>query len=392
MADKFEQFTSESWLERIRDSIKGVLVGGLLFLVSFPVLWWNEGRAVRTALSLEEGAGAVVAANADKVDAALDGKLVHVTGALVTKGPLADDALGVTVNALRLSRTVEMYQWNEEVEEKKDKKLGGGTETQKTYTYEKDWDSELVDSTEFKKPKEHVNPKAMPLLEQELTAKDVTLGAFSFPDRLVERVGTPTEVKLDAAALEKLAPPLKAKARLEQGYVYLGANPAQPEVGDVRIKLYQVAPMTVSVVSRQRGNTFEPYQAKAGDALELVREGDVPAAAMFQSAQAGNSMMTWILRVIGFLLMAFGVGMVFRPLATLGDVVPLVGSMLGFGAGVFAFVVSIMLSSITIAVAWLFHRPLVAVLMLVAAGLGGAALAGMRHRQKTLARVQQGRG
>ena len=40
---------------------------------------WNEGRAVRTAESLEEGAGAVVSVPADAVDPGNEGKLVHVS-------------------------------------------------------------------------------------------------------------------------------------------------------------------------------------------------------------------------------------------------------------------------------------------------------------------------
>lgn len=34
---------------RFLQSIKGVLVGLLLFVAAFPVLWLNEGYAVRTA-------------------------------------------------------------------------------------------------------------------------------------------------------------------------------------------------------------------------------------------------------------------------------------------------------------------------------------------------------
>ena len=53
--------TTQGWLSRIMESIKGVLVGLLFFVLAFPLLWFNEGRAVRTARSLEEGAGSVFA-------------------------------------------------------------------------------------------------------------------------------------------------------------------------------------------------------------------------------------------------------------------------------------------------------------------------------------------
>ena len=52
------------WGSRIIDSIKGVLFGLLLFVIAFPLLFWNEGRAVRRAQDLAEGRGAVVEASA----------------------------------------------------------------------------------------------------------------------------------------------------------------------------------------------------------------------------------------------------------------------------------------------------------------------------------------
>jgi hypothetical protein len=46
--DRFSEPSRESWFGRIGGAIKGVLVGLTLFLVAFPILFWNEGRAVRT--------------------------------------------------------------------------------------------------------------------------------------------------------------------------------------------------------------------------------------------------------------------------------------------------------------------------------------------------------
>ena len=40
----------------------------ILILAAFPLLWWNEGRAVKTAQGLSEGAGAVVSVEAGPMD------------------------------------------------------------------------------------------------------------------------------------------------------------------------------------------------------------------------------------------------------------------------------------------------------------------------------------
>jgi len=375
----YSEVTSEGWFSRIKDSIKGVLVGLVLFVLAFPVLWFNEGRAVRTAKSLEEGAGAVVSVGSDKVDGAHEGKLVHLSGNTATTDVLTDDTFGVTFNGIKLQRAVEMYQWVEEEKEESSKKVGGSKETKKTYSYKKEWADDLENSSEFKVKEGH----EMPVKEQEWTAANVTLGAFSLPSRLVERVGKAAALSVDSAALAKVSGAFKAKAKALNGGFYIGADPANPAIGDLKVSFKAVKPAVVSVVAVQRGNSFEPYKAKAGGEVELLEQGNKPAAEMFQSAQDDNATLTWILRVIGFLMMAFGVYMVARPVAVLGDVVPFVGSFFAFGAGIFGFLIAMVGSSLTVAVAWIFYRPLLGILLLVVTGGGAAGLMALKRKQKT---------
>jgi hypothetical protein len=126
-------------------------------------------------------------------------------------------------------------------------------------------------------------------------------------------------------------------------------------------------------VARQVQNTFEAYQAQAGAAILLVKYGTLSAEAMFQAAQKENAIRTWIIRGVGWFLMFIGLMMVFRPIAVFADVVPLFGTLLGAGLGVFAGLTSVVLSLITIAVSWLFFRPVLAIGLLVLA-VGGLAL------------------
>ena len=63
MSDQHQHVHTEvvqiSWLERIKGAIVGIVVGLVLVLVGAAVLVLNEGRAVATANSLDEGAAAV---------------------------------------------------------------------------------------------------------------------------------------------------------------------------------------------------------------------------------------------------------------------------------------------------------------------------------------------
>jgi len=73
--------------------------------------------------------------------------------------------------------------------------------------------------------------------------------------------------------------------------------------------------------------------------------------------------------------MFMGICLLFSPIIYTLTWIPLVGYMMahgfGFIVGIFAFVVSITLSALTIGLAWLYYRPLIGAIFLaiVAAGL-----------------------
>ena len=141
--------TTRSWGSRVGDSFKGILIGLALIAVSIGVLFWNEGRTIKRTKALAEGAKNVVEANVDSVDATLDGKLVHLSGDAVTNEILVDPYFNVSVNAIKLARKVEIYQWEEEVQTKTERGSGGKEITTKTYSYHTTWSEELIDSSAF---------------------------------------------------------------------------------------------------------------------------------------------------------------------------------------------------------------------------------------------------
>ena len=117
--------TTQSWGSRLGDSIKGVIAGFVLFLIGFPVLFWNEGNSVKTAKALDEGEGACVPVESiEKVDPEMEGQLVHMTGLATTQDVLSDDQFGVSTTAIALKRTTEMLQWVEHSKTQEKKNLG----------------------------------------------------------------------------------------------------------------------------------------------------------------------------------------------------------------------------------------------------------------------------
>ncbi len=356
-SDTVTEVTSESWFGRIGGAIKGVVFGLVLFAIAFPLLFWNEGRAVQEYKTLREGGGAVVPVKSDRVDPANAGKLIHVTGQATADSTLSDAVFGVSAKALKLKRAVEMYQWEEKSQSETKKKLGGGTETVTTYTYAKTWSSGTIDSADFKEPSGHQNPGSMPYESSEQVAQPITLGAFTVSPSLVGRIDDFEPLSLGAGTA--VPESLKYKAKLQGTGFYVGVDPASPQVGDTRVEFSVARPTEVSVIAQQAGNSFAPYKAAAGGTIELLQTGVHSADSMIKAAQEANKVLAWILRGVGFLVMLMALNMILRPFSVAADVVPFVGRIVGAGTGFISFLVAAALSLTTIAIAWIFYRPLI---------------------------------
>ena len=377
------EVTEESWFSRLGGAFKGIFTGIILFILAFPVLFWNEGRAVKRAKALETGASTVVSVQADKVQPSNEGKLVHVSGMLLTDDTLTDSQFGITIKGIKLTRKVEMFQWKEKTSTKSEKQLGGSVKKTTVYTYEKDWSSSVIDSSRFKEAG-HNNPGAFPFESRKWYAGNVKLGAFALARNQIEKIGDeqpysfPADYKLPAAV----------KGKVENGKIVIPAAPAQasaapavqgPQVGDIRISYTQIVPHNISIIAQQTKDTFCAYPVK-GDSILLMSDSIQTADQMFNKAQDANNMMTWILRIVGFLMMLIGLNMVFKPLSVLGDVIPFIGDLIGMGTSVVSFLIALPCWLICIAIAWIFYRPVLGIILLILAV--GAIVLLLKKRKK----------
>lgn len=213
--------TTESWGSRLGGSIKGIAIGGALFIAGIPLLFWNEGRAVKTAKALEEGASVCVKLpNADSIDATMDGKLVHVTGTAVTDEQLSDDLFtGLNPKAIRLTRKVEFYQWVETERKEKKKNVGGSETTVTTYSYSKKWVSSPVDSSSFRESG-HDNQVFFPeATDRNIVAQSARYGAFELTPKQIDRITGAKPVELKP---EYIPDSLKGRVTISGNYAYVG--------------------------------------------------------------------------------------------------------------------------------------------------------------------------
>ena len=379
---------SSSWLGRLGKSLVGIVFGLLLVIVACVLLFWNEGRAVKTARSLSEGAGIVKTVAADKPDPANDGKLVHVVGALTASGPVLDAEFGMKSEGVRLVRNVEMYQWTEDSESETSKRLGGGETTRTTYKYKRDWADHAVDSSRFHEHNGHTNPH-MIWSKRNQAAPNVKLGAFAVPQGMIGRFGDAQPLTVDDAQVQAAKKHTSKDVQVIDGALYVGRDPGQPVVGDYRISYSEVPRQSASVIARQAGPTFEPYRTNAGGTVALITPGEVPAKDMFKEAQDENRMWTWIIRAGGALGMFIGFCLMMGPIGVLASVIPILGDVVEAGVGVVALLMTLILAPLVIAIAWFVYRPVVAIVVLV---LGGALAYGAIHwaRARKAARLPKG--
>ena len=389
--DSFTEVSTESWGSRIIGSIKSVLFGIALFLAAFILLWWNEGRAVKTAKGLTEGASLVVKADVNTLDKANSGKLIHITGKVITDDILKDDEFDLQVNALKLRRNVEMYQWVQSTDTKSEKQIGGSEKTTTTYNYEKQWSNHLSKSKDFKIIEGHVNPLAFPYSKYTQQVNHSSVGAYSLSSSLLSQISNYTSYsvsKIDTVKFKNAKILNEGNANVIDGVsitqkIFIGKGTSMsPVVGDVKVSFDVVnSGSDYSILAKQVGNTFEHYNTSVGTSIEMISLGVISSENMFEEAQKNNAITTWILRFVGFLMMFFGLSLIFNPLVVLADVLPMLGSLLDVGISLFSGVISFSLSFITIAIAWIFYRPILGICLL-AIGIAAVVFFFMKASKK----------
>ena len=409
---------------RVGRSFKAIGSGILLFCIGTGLLWWNEGRTVKTEKMLEEAGGVYVEMeNPNKKNASLDGELVCGTALATTEDSLSDSQFGVGAKAIALHRKVEYYQWVEHADEKKEDKLGGKEVTTTTYTYSKKWVSSPVESAEFKDPAYQNKNTILTTVEgADQYAENVTFGAYKLNETLIHLISSregldltisedllkeldksaqtayerfygvkksaqqtvaqqPAETAVLSDSAKAVADSLKAvndsilknavnKKDFEYVHqagnvLYFGRVPGSPEVGDVRVTFEQVVPAKVTVMAVVDGETFKAFKAKNGKRFQTLVMGKKSGDEIIDAEKESNGFWLWVWRIVGTMLVIGGLKGIFGFIETILKVVPFVAGIFGWGVGVVCTVVGVVWSLIVIAVAWLFYRPVLGITLLV---------------------------
>jgi len=404
MVDRVTVSSHHSYGSRVGNSFKAILWGIILVIVSIALLAWNEKNYVETKAALKEWAKIVQEATIDQINPELEWQEIHVSGETASDAEaLKDDIFWVVTDNLKLKRTVEMYQWDEDSDTECHDNYWWSEDCETTYTYDTKWDDEPIDSNDFEYKANHENPSTWEYESYERVKEPITLWVYTLNTVFVKQL---TDYKTINLSEQNINIPEKyiwasnqtiqndettsvednnnsylygdnettnttstsnEKFHIDGNQIYIWLDPTKPAVWDLRITFSSVKPWTVSVVWKQMNNEISSYKVSNWRNINLLSQGNVSAEDMFLEAQKENKMITWIIRLIWLILMYSGFAMMFKFIETIAKVLPFLANIIWVWTGIIALWLTLIVWFLTIGIAWLAVRPVIWICCLIVA-------------------------
>ncbi|MBV6631591.1 MAG: TMEM43 family protein [Alphaproteobacteria bacterium] len=366
MAAKYtEVVSSTGWGGNVKRRGKGAIIGILLFILAFPLLWWNKGQLKEQHEGLDWLKTNTVSIDPREAAADTDGQSVHMIGTPQTDETISDQRFGLALNSLlRLKREVEMFQWKKTETTRTEDTAGGGSRTVKEYTYDRVWSEQFYDSSGFRYADKHPNPPTMEYQSRWHNAQNASFGVFRLEQNVIGQLDETRDLPLGGYSIT----PPEGFQLASETYLFRGAGSLNsPQIGDYRTVFRYVALDPISMIARQSGNRLQSVRTANNLEYLLVGQGQFTAEDLIEKRRGEEELKAWIIRAVGMIMMAIGVQSVFALLGSLLGFIPFVRGLaggIGFIAGV---MVAITLGSLTIAMAWLAARPVFAMGLLAVA-------------------------
>lgn len=359
MPDKFTDVTTTGYGGRIINSIKGVVVGLVLFVVSFGLLYWNEGRV---DLSNIAKTAAEISSATVSTDTSLAGKPISTSGNVNSNQTIGDNLFLNPDKFIAVEREVEMYSWIEKSESHSKTNTGGSETTEITYTYSKGWEENPKSSSNFKHQEGHENPqKSLDNYTNKVTT--ATIGVYNFDPQSV------TLPNFSQLPLNSQNVTLSDGAVLANGsYIFIKKSADgtfdNPQVGDLRISYHVLRPgFDGTIFGKLSGSKIDPYFDPDGNNLYRLFIGTRDHA--ISTLHTEYTISLWIWRLFGFLLMWFGLSALFGPISVLLDFLPIFGAISRSVIRAITFLAAFVLTIVTILVSMIAHSLIALIIALV---------------------------
>ena len=270
----------------------GILLGFVLIILGTILLWWNEGNNVKNIQTVKEISKNVIDVSSNSVNSENEGKVICTNGNMqVADEIVLDSVFNVGTKTAKLTRTVEMYQWEEDEHTDSD-------DNSKTYSYSKKWSSSLIDSSSFHESG-HENNSSMPYESVDYYANDVSVGEFNLSQNQIKNLSAKKELPLDQ------------NVSLQEGYKVSGKyitnleDDSNPKIGDIRISYTYNDYTQATVLAVQKGNSFEDFVSNSGKSVNRVDEGLLNSEQVIKKMTDENNALKWGLRLLGVITWIF---------------------------------------------------------------------------------------
>lgn len=294
----------------MRQSILYVLLGIGLVLVAMPLISVNEHRTMATDQVRSDFAMGVAAVPLSPIVKTNEGRLVYLTGDLAVPGPLIDPIFEVAESGLSMKRHVNMLQWREKETKAQDKAWGGHAIT--SFSYEKIWSEERIDSRKFQFQGGTVyeNPRTIPFQSQVFLAKEIKLGDFVVDPLLLKPYLEAQDVSLEKVDVIALKAKLDYPVAKLNNKLFIGGDAETPAIGDMRIHFTAVYPVKVSVLARQVEGKLLPAITEDGRRISVVALGEKSMDELIGQRTQQSRSVTWLLRLLSLGLLIGGVALI----------------------------------------------------------------------------------
>ena len=359
MPNQFIETKTTSYGGRLANSVNGVIIGVILFIASFGLLYYNEGR-----VDLSTIAKGAIGINANSVDAnsSLNGKLIYATDNFNTDEIIGDNLFLKPGNFLAVDRKVEMYSWSEKTRSHSTNNANGSETTEKDYTYVQNWNENPDSSDNFKLQEGHINPPKS--LESFINkAQKATVGAYQVEMNNVILPNFSTiQIDKENTILNKDV------VLANDTYLFVSkdkkSNIDEPQIGDLRISYSVLVPgNSATIFGKLDGDKISAYFDKNNTELYRIFYSSHDEA--LATMHTEYTILLWVLRIVGFLMMYFGLTLFFGPISALLDILPVFGVLSRLVVGLIALIVSIVLTLVTIFVSMVIHNIIALVIALI---------------------------
>jgi len=390
------------------------MTGCVLIPFALVFLWKNEKKLVTYAKCMDAAQEDCITVDNSSVDEKNNFRLVHTTGKTQNDTELVDNEFAVTAeNSYRLTRTVEMFQWQEHHHAKTDSHP-------EHWTYSKGWFTHHIDSSGFRESG-HENPgNEWPFKSNTIAGQNVTLGQYRLSASQISRLGHSN--RKDVAPEDKMVE-ATADAMSNCGFSafeargkYLVASTDDnslvgDHIGQYRVSFTYDKCDTTTIIAQQMqdddevftfrkwnpekihvpyGNSTDAegdetcgnplccyicmcvnccFSVMFEEVVDRATDGKETKESYFESQQELVKQLNSVFRPLGIVATIMGFYMLFAPVIKLLAYIPLVGwllsSLTAVAAFVFALVVGGTMSCLVIAIAWVFFRPLIGIPLLL---------------------------